>query len=182
MKSLTMIGVLFAAVPPVALAQDAVPPLQPPYPTAPPPQQWPMAVRPFGFGYDASRQTEDAVAALAVRGFFQIAMPAALTALTEPALDCLRRDRQDHTCVQTAVSGITFEHFDPLNLVFVDGRLEGDTLSWTCVGRARIVSVDFALQDFFTPDLKARQTSRNRALACIERALGFDRTSEHTDL
>lgn len=182
LKTLTMIGVLLAAIPSLAAAQEAVPPLQPPYPTAPPPQIWPMAVRPFGFGHDASRQTEDAVAALAVRGFFPVATPAALSALTEPALDCLRRDRQDHACVQTAVTGITFEHFDPVNLVFVDGRLEGDTLSWTCVGQARIVTVDFVLQEFFTPDLRARQTSRNRALACIERALGFDRTNEHADL
>lgn len=182
LRILTVIGVLFIATTDLATAQEAVPPLQPPYPTAPPPLRWPMAVHPFGFGYDARRQTEDAVAALTVRGFFPIAAPAALAALIEPALDCLRRDRQDHACVQKAVSGITLEHHDPLPLVFVDGRLEGDTLSWTCVGQAQIVTVDFVLGDFFTPDLRARQTSRNRALACIERALGFDRTSEHKDL
>ncbi|MBX3478405.1 MAG: hypothetical protein KF910_12395 [Brevundimonas sp.] len=182
MNILTAIGVILAAVPNLAAAQEVVPPLQPPYPTAPPPQRWPMAVRSFGFGYEASRQTEDAITALTVRGFFPIAAPAELADLTEPALDCLRRDRQDYACIKQAVSGITFEHQDPLSLVFVDGRLEGDTLSWTCVGSARIVTVDFALEDFFSPDLRARQTSRNRALACIERALGFDRTREHTDL
>ena len=165
--------------PPPAAAQEAVPPMQPPLPTAPPPMKWPMAVRPFGFDYHARLQTDDAVAALAVRGFFRIAAP---DDLTEPALDCLRRDREDHACIQPAVTGVTFEHHDPLPLVFVDGRLEDGVLSWTCVGRARIVAVDFALADFFTPDLPARQMARNRALACIERALGFDRDREHADL
>lgn len=179
LKALTVIGLLFAASATLAAAQEAVPPLQPPYPTAPPPQRWPMAVHPFGFGYDARIQTEDAVAALAVRGFFPVATPAALT---EPALDCLRRDRQDYVCVQEAVTEIVFDHPATLPLVFVDGRLEGDTLSWTCIGQARIVTVDFVLDDFFTPDMRSRQASRNRALACIERALGFDRTNEHPDL
>lgn len=179
LKALIVIIALFTASANLAAAQEAVPPLQPPYPTAPPPQRWPMAVHPFGFGYEARVQTEDAVAALAVRGFFPIAAPATLT---EPALDCLRRDRQDYSCVQQAVTGLTFERHDPLNLVFVEGRLEDDTLSWICIGQARIVTVDFALGDFFTADVRARQASRNRALACIERALGFDRTNEHPDL
>lgn len=179
LKTLAVICLLLVAAPSPAAAQQAVPPLQPPYPTAPPPQIWPMAVQPFGFDRDAARQTEDAIAALAVRGFIPIAAPDILAALTEPALDCLRRDRQDYACVQQAVTGIAWEHHDPLSLVFVDGRLDGETLSWTCVARAGIVTVDFALDDFFTPDVSARQTSRNRALACIERAMGFDRTREH---
>lgn len=180
---LSVISILIAALPSLAAAQEeAVPPLQPPYPTAPPPQTWPMAVRPFGFGHEASLYTEDAVAALAVRGFFQIATPSQLATMTEPALNCLRQDRQSYDCVQQAVSGASFRHIDTVNLVFVVGRLEGDTLSWTCVGHSRIVTVDFLLGDFFTPNLSARQTSRNRALACIERAVGLDRTSEHKGL
>ena len=183
LKVLTATGILLAAIPNFTAAQEAVPPLQPPYPTAPPPPKWPMMVRPFGLGYDASRQTEDAVAALAVRGFIPVAAPTTLDPLKELVMDCLRRDRQDYTCVQNAVTEIVFEHpATLLPLVFVDGRLEDDTLSWTCIGQARIVTVNFVLQDFFTSNLRARQTSRNRALACIERALGLDRTSEHTDL
>lgn len=181
-KNLVMISVLLAAYPDFAVAQQGVPPLQPPHPTAPPPLRWPLAVYSSGLGDEAARQTEDAVAALTVRGFSQVAPPDALASLGEAALDCLRRDRQDYACVQQAVTGVRWQHHDPLPLVFVDGRLEGGSLFWTCVGRAGIVTVDFVPGDFFTPDLTGRQTSRNRAMACIERAMGFERTREHPAL
>lgn len=162
-----------------AMAQEAVPPLQPPYPTAPPPMRWPMSVMTRGMGYEARTHAEDAVAALTARGFFPVPVP---HELFNPAEACLRRDPADYACAQAALTGVAHAHMDPASLVVVEARLEGETLSWTCIGPQRLVTVSFALGDFFTPDIAARQSARNRALACIERSLGFDRDREHSTL
>ncbi|MGQ3315671.1 MAG: hypothetical protein ACT6TH_05050 [Brevundimonas sp.] len=173
---------LFTALglaPGLALAQEAVPPLQPPYPTAPPPMKWPMAVMVRGIGYEARTQTEDAVAALTARGFYPVPVP---YTLFRPAEACLGGAQPDHDCARAALTGVTHETMTDVPLVLVEARLADDTLSWICIGRARTVTVSFGLADFFTPDLRARQTSRNLALACIERSLGLDRTTEHSNL
>jgi hypothetical protein len=179
LTALVLGGVLAVSIPASVRAQETVPPLQPPYPTAPPPMRWPMAVMARGIGYEARTHTEDAVAALTARGFFPVPVP---HELFNPAEACLRRDASDYACTQAALTGVAYAHMDPVSLVLVEARLEGEILSWTCIGPQRLVTVSFALGDFFTPDIAARQTARNRALACIERSLGFDRDREHSTL
>lgn len=160
-----------------AFAQEPLPPLQPPLPLAPPAMILPMAPIIVANAFEARLAVEDVIAALDVRGFDSMPVD---DSWARGSYACLNASSADFACVREDLARLPAEG-QALFAVVTHGRLDGETLVWTCVGREHIVTVDLALETFFSIDLKARNGVRNAALACMERAAGHDRWDQmHT--
>jgi len=151
-------------------AQEALPPMQPPLPLAPPPPQEAIAPMIVSNSFEARVASEDVIAALKLRGFYELT---ADSSWSSASFACLASVPEDFWCAQNALVSLRDGGAEEAGrAVVLYGQLDGQSLAWTCIGVDRIVAVRIDLPEFFAVDVKVRNDMRNRALACLERAVG----------